>query len=206
MHVLFILSGAVCAAIAAILGSATPKELIYFLILILFFTFLLAFLVLSVAKFYISRIEFLNNTKIIAWGKYVPKNRKFPFVLSIVLGVIFGTLLIFQHVPYIYSLLLALALAFEALGLQICAIKRFDAANKNAFVLAHMGIFFNNNLKIFNGTTSGITSCERLDNKLNLTILNKKKENQITVCIPSEKLDEVDVFLKDIKDFFNEQE
>lgn len=206
MHILFILSGALCAVVAAILGSTTPKETIYFFLLILFFTFLLAFLFLSVAKFYISRIEFLNNTKIVAWGKYVPKKRKFPFVLSIILGFGFGAMLIIQRVDYIYSLLLALAFAFQALGWQICAIKRFDAANKNAFVLSHMGIFFNNKLTIFNGTTSGITNCEKSDNNLNLTILAKKKETKLSLEIPSYKTEEVDTFLKDMKEFFDGQE
>lgn len=206
MHVLFILSGALCAVVAAILSSATPKEFIYFLLLILFFTFLLAFLVLSVAKFYISRIEFLNNTKIVAWGNYSPKKRKFPFVLAIALGLLFGALLILQRAGYVYSLLLALALSFEMLGWQICALKRFDASNSYSFILAHMGAFIDGKLTIFNGSTSGITKCEKEDTKLNLTILNKKKESLISLEIPNDKLDEVDVFLKDMKEFFDGEE
>ena len=206
MNVLFILSGALCAIIAAILGSNTPKEAIYFIILIAFFTFLLAYLFLSVAKFYISRIEFLNNTKIVSWGTYSPKRRKFPFIVSGVAGLIFGILLIFQRVEYTYSLLLALALAFESLGWQLCALKRFDAANTSSFILAHLGMLYNNKISIFNRTTNGITSCKREENTLYLTVLNKKKERNLFIEIPEDKISEVDAFLIDMKEFFNGEE
>ncbi len=206
MYVLFILSGAICAILAAILGSTTPKEVIYFVILIAFFTFLLAYLILSVAKFYISRIEFLNNTKIVAWGDYSPKKRKFPYLVAIIAGLFLGSMLILQRVGYVYSLLLSLALAFEALGWQLCSIKRFDQANKYSFILAHLGMLYNNKISIFNGTTSGITNCAKEENSLNITVLNKKKQTNLLIEIPDNKLSEVDEFLTDMKEFFDGKE
>lgn len=206
MDILFILSGALCATVAAVLGSATPKEAIYFIILIIFFSFLLAYLVLSVAKFYISRIEFLKNTQIVAWGEYQPQKRKFPFFVAIFAGLLLGGTLIIQQVEYPFALLLALALAFETLGWQLCALKRYDASIQNAFVLSHLGIFFNGKPIIFNGTTSGITNCKKEDATLKLTILKNKKEKEFSFEIPDDKLLRVDEFLVDMKEFFDEQE
>ncbi len=210
MDILFLITGFICACITPFLHYEILgfKGLVYYLILVAFSFFVLAYAILSVYKFKIARIDYLQSKKIISWNikSEAKKQSYIPFVLSLIFGVCLGLFLAIQQVPFVSNLLLSLAFAFSCLGWWLMGIKRVNAKENTVdnFLLSHDGLIYNNTIYIFNGYSKGITAVNKENNKLNIEVINGKKQQTITLEIPEDKESEVDAFLVDLKEYFNQ--
>ena len=209
MDILFLLTGFICACIVPFLhyDFLLFKGTAYFLILIVFTFFVLAYTILSIFKFKIARVDYLLSKKIVSW-QMETKTKKpsiIPYVFSLFFGICLGVFLAIKSVTLLSNILLSLALAFTCLGWYLMGVKRYN--NKinetDSFLISHMGLIYNNEVYVFNGYSKGITSVKKEDKKLHLDLINGKKQSNIIVEIPDEKLAEVDAFLIDLKEYFN---
>ena len=167
MDILFLITGFICACITPflhydILGF---KGTAYFLILVVFAIFVLAYAILSIYKFKIARIDYLESKKIVSWNTTtdLKKQTKLPYILSLVFGVCLSVFLGIKQVPFLSNLLLSLALAFTCLGWWIMGIKRLTNKENSIdnFVLSHEGLIYNNSVNIFNGYSKGIVAVNK---------------------------------------------
>ena len=85
-------------------------------------------------------------------------------------------------------------------------IKRLKNKQKETdnFLLSHVGLIFNRKVSVFNGYSKGITAVNCENSKLNIELLNGKKQQIITVEVPKDKQAEVDAFLVDLKEYFSQ--
>lgn len=210
MDILFLITGFICASITPFLHYEILgfKGTLYFLILIAFSFFVLAYAILSNYKFKIARIDYLNSKKIISWNieQNDKKKSKIPYLFSLAFGVILGLFLAIKQVPFATNLLLSLAFSFSCLGWWLMGIKRLHNKEKETdnFLLSHMGLIYNNKVSVFNGYSKGIIGVNCENKKLNIELLNGKKQQIITVEIPMDKQSEVDAFLVDLKEYFSQ--
>ncbi len=210
MDILFLVTGFICACVTPFLhyDVLAFKGTLYFLILIVFAFFVLAYAILSFYKFKIAKIDYLNAKKIVSWNIEQPeqKSSKIPYVFSLIFGIALGVFLAIKQVPFTSNLLLCLALAFTCLGWWLMGIKRFiNKKNElDNFVLSHVGLIYKNKTSIFNGYSKGIVDVKIYENQLQLNILNGKKQETIKLDIPNDKKAEVDAFLVDLKEYFSQ--
>lgn len=210
MDILFLITGFICACITPFLHYEILgfKGIVYFLILIAFSFFVLAYAILSIYKFKIAKIDYLNSKKIISWNieQNQMKNSRLPYVFSLMFGVALGVFLAIKQVPFSSNLLLSLALAFSCLGWWLMGIKRLKNKEKETdnFLLSHVGLIYDNKVSVFNGYSKGITNVNCDNNNLNIELLNGKKQQIITVEIPKDKQAEVYAFLVDLKEYFSQ--
>ena len=157
-------------------------------------------------KLKISKIDYLKSKTIVSWMvDFTKTTSKVPYTLSLFLGIVFGVFVYFKNVGLIESILLSLACAFTVLGWWIMGEKRLELKqNENdSFILSHMGIIYKGKVDVFNGYSKGITEAKRIDNILILSVLKNRKCEEIKIDIPEEKSEEVDNFIKDLKDYFD---
>lgn len=210
MDILFLITGFICACITPFLHYEILgfKGIVYFLILIAFSFFVLAYAILSIYKFKIAKIDYLNSKKIVSWNIEQKQIRisKITYLLSLLFGIGLGVFLAIKQVPFLSNLLLSLALAFSCLGWWLMGIKRLNSKKNETdnFLLSHIGLIYNNKISVFNGYSKGIIGVNSENNKLNIELLNGKQQQTVTVEIPNDKQAEVDVFLVDLKEYFNQ--
>ena len=212
MYLLFLLTGIILACITPLINLEFlgTKGVAYCLIMIIFGVVVLGFMILSIFKFKISKIEFILKRTIVAW-EIENENQKQSvacYVVSLVCGIVLGAYLIFASAGLLNSILLALALAFTVLGLWLLGKKRFSDIKSAApnFVLSHIGLIYKNRVQIFNGYSKGIISAKEENNELILDLINGKKQEILRLPIPEEKKQDVTDFLTDLEEFFSGEE
>ncbi len=209
MDILFLITGFLFALIIPLLNLSFLgfKGFLYAFIMIIFAIVVLAYVILSIFKFQISKIDFLKNKVIVSWNAPTEekKKSKAPYVLSLVCGLLLGILIYFKSFNLIISILASLACAFTVLGWWLMGINRLNKKldETDTFLLSHLGMIFNGKVDVFNGYSKGITSASKKDNKLVLNILKHRKETEFVIDIPDNKINDVDEFLKDLKEFFD---
>ncbi len=210
MDIFFLITGFICASVVPFLYTEFLgfKGIAFYFIMVIFAFFLLAYVILSYFKFNIARFDYLVDKTIVSWNipKEDKKQSKFPYFISLFAGIILGIMLAINGVPVITNILLSLSCAFACLGWLLMGINRLN--NKKAccdnFVLSHMGLIYDNKETVFNGYTKGILGVKKEDNKLIVSILEKRKEKQISLDIPEDKISDVDAFITDLKDYFSD--
>lgn len=209
MDILFLITGFLCAALTPIinfdfLGS---KGILYSLIMIIFAVVVLAYVILSIYKFYISRIEYIESNIILSWDISVEskKSSKLPFAISLLAGIVLGIVLTLKGAGAVNSILLALACAFTVLGWWIMGQRRLDNKKSSlpTFVLSHIGIIYGNRIIVFNGYSKAVTAVKRDGALLKLNIINGKENYELDIDIPNEQISAVDDFLEDLEKHFN---
>ncbi len=209
MDILFLLTGIICACIVPFLhyNFLLFKGTAYFLILIVFAFFVLAYAILSIFKFKIARVDYLLSKKIVSWQmeSETKKASRVPYILSLFFGILLGAFLAIKSVDLLSNILLSLALAFTCLGWYLMGVKRYNNKIKetDSFLISHMGLIYNNKVYVFNGYSKGITGVKKENKELHLDLINGKKQSNIIIEIPDEKSAEVDAFLIDLKEYFN---
>ena len=209
MDILFLLTGCIFSFIVPIvnLNVLGFKGFVYCFIMILFSILVLAYTILSIYKYKISKIDYLKSKTIVSWdnGKPDTKNSRLPFIISLVSGLLLGIFVYFNSIGLLNSILLSLACAFIVLGWWLMGRKRLENKinSTDTFLLSHTGIIYNGKVEIFNGFSKGITSAKKEDNYLILTILKNKKQTELKFIIPSDKTDAVTSFLKDMNEYFS---
>ncbi len=208
MDILFLLTGFVCAIAVPLLNLEFLgfKGFLYSFIMIIFAFVVFSYVILSVFKLKISKIDYLKSKTIVSWNvEYTTKSSRLPYIISLILGILFGIFVYFKNVGLVASILLSLACAFTVLGWWLMGIKRLESkfSEINSFLLSHMGIIYKGKVDVFNGYSKGITEAKRKDNLLILSILKNKKNEEIKLDIPSEKSDEIDAFINDLKNYFD---
>ena len=208
MDILFLLTGFICALIVPLININFLgfKGFLYCFIMIIFAFVVLAYVILSVFKLKISKIDYLKSKSIVSWDvDYEKKSSNLPYILSLIFGILFGIFVYFKNIGLIASILLSLACAFTILGWWLMGINRINAKflEINSFLLSHMGIIYKGKIDVFNGYSKGITEAKRVDNTLILSILKNRKIEEIKLDIPSEKSEEVDAFINDLKNYFD---
>ncbi len=183
------------------------KGTLFFVIMILFGMLVLAYAILSIAKFKMAKYDFLLAKQIVSWEtgeRQDEKQTKLPYVISCACGAVSGCFLVVKETGMLCALLGALAVAFAVLGWWLMAIKRVNAkkAQMPGFVLSHQGLIINGRAEVFNGYSNGITHAANVGGVLKLTVLRKKEENVLSFDIPDDKVSQVDDFLKDLKEFY----
>lgn len=210
MDILFLITGFICACITPFLHYEILgfKGTVYFLILIAFSFFVLAYAILSFYKFKIAKIDFLNSQKIVSWNIEQTEKKKstLPYIFSLIFGIVLGAFLAIKQVPFVSNLLLSLALAFTCLGWWLMGGKRLYKKENETdnFLLSHIGLIIHNKVYVFNGYSKGITNVTSSNNNLNIELLNGKKQQSIIVEIPEDKKAEIDIFLADLKEYFSQ--
>lgn len=209
MDILFLITGFICASIVPFLNIDVLgfKGTVFYFIIVLFAFFVIAYVILSAFKFYITRIDYLANKTIVSWN--VPaeekKQIKFPYFISLTAGLLFGIMLAVNSVALLTNILLSLACAFTSLGWLLMGIKRLNLKKESIdnFVLSHMGLIYNGKATVFNGYSKGFLNVKKENDNLVICILENKKEKQLSLNIPENKSADVDAFLLDLKDYFN---
>jgi hypothetical protein len=185
------------------------KGLIYFVVIILFLVIVVAYVFLSAYKYKIAKIDFLNSNKIVSWNIEIEeKSSKTEYITSLIAGICLGVVLAVNGVFIVYNILLSLALAFIILGWWSVGKKRLQSKRNETdnFILSHMGLIYGDSVDVFDGYSKGILSVIREDNVLKISILKRKKQEEIIINIPDDKIADVDTFLKDLKEHFNNNE
>ncbi len=209
MDILYLLTGFVFALVIPIINIEFLglKGFIYSLLIIIFAFVVLAYVILSVFKLQISKIDYLKSKTIVSWNvtEQKKKETKRTYILSLLIGLIFGVFVYFKSYNLVISILASLACAFVNLGWWIMGIKRLDSKlnETDHFLLSHVGMIYNNKIDVFNGYSKGIINAERAEKLLILTLIKNKKQSEFRIEIPEEKINEVDDFLKDLSDYFN---
>ncbi len=209
MDIMFLITSFVCALLIPLTNRPVfgAKGTLFFIIMILFGMLVLAYAILSIAKFQMAKYDFLFAKKIVSWETGEAKEQKhskLPYMISCACGAVTGCFLVFKETGYLCALLGALAVAFAVLGWWLMAIKRVSAkkAQMPGFVLSHQGIIINGKAEVFNGYSKGITHASDENGTLKLTVLHKKEEAVLSFEIPDDKKQDVDDFLKDLKAFY----
>lgn len=209
MDILYLLTGFVFAFIIPLINIEFLglKGFVYSLLIIVFAFIVLAYVILSVFKLQISKIDYLKSKTIVSWNvtEQKKKETKKTYILSLLIGLIFGVFVYFKSYNLVISILASLACAFVVLGWWIMGIKRLDSKlnETDYFLLSHVGMIYNNKIDVFNGYSKGIINAERSEKLLILTLIKNKKQSEFKIEIPEEKINEVDDFLKDLSDYFN---
>lgn len=208
MDVLFLLTSFICAIIVPCIHYPILqfKGLAYSFILILFVYVVFAYVILSVYKLKIAKINYLDSKRIVSWDTNDEKNEsKKPYVFSLIVGLLFGIFVYFKGIGLFSAILFSLACAFAVLGWWLMGIKRLQSRLNDCgcFLLSHIGIIYNGNIEVFNGYSKGITSAKKENDYLILSILKNKAENELKIKIPENKIADIDIFLNDLKEFFN---
>ena len=211
MSLLYLLTGFIFALIVPILNFSALqiKGLIYFVVIILFLVIVVAYVFLSAYKYKIAKIDFLNSNKIVSWKiKIEEKSSKTEYIISLIAGICLGVVLAVNGVFIVYNILLSLALAFITLGWWSVGKKRLQSKRNETdnFILSHMGLIYGDSVDVFDGYSKGILSVIREDNVLKISILKRKKQEETVVNIPDDKIADVDTFLKDLEEHFNNNE
>ncbi len=211
MSVLYLITGFIFAITVPILefSQIGTKGFLYFLILIVFLIFMLSYVILSVYKFKIAKFEFLNSKKIVSWNiEDEPLKSKKHYYLSLLTGVVFGALISVKSSNLVYSIMFSLALTFVVLGWCTMGIKRLNdkISSIDNFLISHMGIICKNKAQVFDGYSKGILSIKKENNDLKIVIKKGRKLENITVCIPDDKINEVEAFLNDLKEHLTNNE
>jgi len=212
MDILYLISSLICAMTWCIGKNEYGFKLYAYIVIIeLFFMLVLAYLILSIAKFKIEKIKYLKERTIVGWDIEYESSKKehklLPYVISCICGLILGTALLFADFAYYKVVLLALALAFNILGWWIMAIKRVKSAKQSVpdFLLSHIGMIYGDRVSVFNGYSHGITRASVKDGKLLLTVLKKNIETEYAIAIPEDKKKNVDDFIIDLKEYFKNE-
>lgn len=209
MEILFLLTGLLCAVLVPIANLTLfgIKGVFFFLIMALFISAVIAYMTLSIAKFFIAKLDFLRSSTIVSWNLPQKDNKKtsfLPYCISAAAGITVGIFLRIQRVDVTSTLLVTLAVAFELLGWWLVAQKRVQTKLQEVpdFLLSHMGLIFNGKMSVFNGYSKGITQVEAKDNTLSLSIKKRKQQFTLRLDIPSEKTDDVQAFIADMNEYF----
>ena len=211
MDILFLLTGFLCACAVPLcdLAAFDGKALAFYYIMAVFFTFVLAYVILAFYKYRMARLSFLKSQTLLAWETDEPTQKKksrLPYVLCCAFGLVLGIAMLFTDANRWSIVLFSLALAFVSLGWVLMGQKRLAAKQKEipGFLLSHMGLIQNGKARLFDGYTRGIKSMTRKDNELILVILNRKKEETLRMIIPDGQADTVDAVIADVKAFMGE--
>ncbi len=211
MDILFLVLGTlIWLAIPCIeYGVLGGKVALFIAIMVLFFVFVIAYGILSVYKYFMAKLNCIVQNKIVEWDNgFVYKNKSVltEFIFCGIFGILVGTVMIIKGISYLPSLCGAVGGAFVSFGWVLLGTKRIDKIKNGVqgFFLSHVGLIYNGKAEYFNGTTKGILSAEEKDGYLVLEILCKKKTETLKVQIPDDKKDDVNKFIADMKDFFNE--
>ncbi len=126
---------------------------------------------LSIAKFFIAKLDFLHSNTIISWNlkeKTEKKASSLPYGISAASGLLVGIFLCVQRVDVTSTIFITLAVAFELLGWWLIAQRRVqDKLNEVPdFLLSHMGLILNKKMSVFNGYSKGITQVAVKGSKL----------------------------------------
>ena len=206
MDILFLITSFIFAIPLMNISFLGVKGFIYAFIMILFAFVVFAYVILSIYKLKISKIDYLKSKCIVSWNiEREKKNSKLPYVISLISGLAFGVFVYFKNIGLISSILLALACAFCVLGWWLMGIKRLECKlnETDSFLLAHTGLIYKDEICIFNGFSKGITSAKKENSTLVLSMLKRKKNTEIKLNIPENKINDVDEFLKDLNEFFD---
>ncbi len=209
MYLLYLLTGIILACITPILNFEFlgAKGVAYCLIMILFGIVVLGFLILSIYKFKISKIDYITKRTIVSWEIEEENEKKSYacYVVSLACGIALGAYLIFSSAGLLNSILLSLALAFTVLGLWLLGKKRFNDTKSSvpSFVLSHIGLIYGDRIELFNGISKGIINAKEENGELVLDLINGKKQENLRLAIPEDKKQEVADFLTDLNEFFS---
>lgn len=210
MDLLFLFTGLVCGVLVPVLNGSLlgTKGVIFWIIMVLFFAFVLAYVVLGYAKSKCAKINYIAANKIVAWntGETGKKKSLVPAgTVCIVSGTALGVYFIVSGAGYLTALLGALSLCFVLFGWYLVGQKRIkNKLNEYPdFLLSHGGMIFKGKAELFDGATRGILDAKTENNSLCLDILRKKERERISLPIPEENRAETEDFIKDMKEFFN---
>lgn len=210
MDIMFLVTGLLCGIAVPIINSSSlgAKGVAFWIIMVLFFAFVLAYVILGYAKSRCAKISYIAANKIVAWntGEKGKKKSLIPAgVICILSGILLGVYFFVLNAGYLTALLSALSLAFIAFGWYLMGQKRIK--NKFSeypdFLLSHGGMIFKGKAELFDGATKGILNAETDKNFLCLDVLRKKQQEKISLPIPEEFMGETEEFIKDMKEFFN---
>lgn len=210
MDILFLITGIICGVCAPIAQNTDLNVTLFWIIMALFAVFILAYTILAIAKSRIAKINFIASCRIIGWNTGLKKEKKMPitlYVTVIICGTVLGIFILQNGGNFIVSLLASLALTFTSIGWVLMGQKRTEKvlSDYTDFMLSHNGMIYLGKAELFDGVFSGITDVLLKDKTLCLTVLKRKKERKISLSVPEECLEETENFLKDMKEFFNEQ-
>lgn len=211
MDVLFLLTGFLCACAVPLcdLAAFDGKSLAFYYIMAVFFTFVLAYVILSFYKYRMARLSFLKSQTLLSWETDEPapaKKNLLPYILCCAFGLILGIALLFTDAGRWSIVLFSLAVAFISLGWVLMGQKRLKAKLQEipGFLLSHMGLIQNGKARLFDGYTRGIKSMTRENHELILVILNRKTEETLRMIIPDGQADAVDAVIADVNAFMRE--
>lgn len=212
MDILFLITGFIFAIIIPIINIELLrfKGFLYAFLIIVFAIVVLAYVILSIYKFKISKIEYVKSKTIVSWN--IPSNEnkrsRNHFIFSLIFGVLFGIFIYFKSFDLILSILSSLAFSFTTLGWWLMGIRRLNTKlnETDSFVLSHIGLIFNGKTDVFNGYSKGIICAEKINDTLILNLLKNKKEQQLKIEIPQDKIGDIDAFLKDMNEYFSGEE
>ena len=209
MEILFLFTGLLCAMLVSVtnLSLFGVKGVFFFLIMAVFISAVIAYMTLSIAKFFIAKLDFLRSSTIVSWNLPQKDDKKpsfLPYCISAAAGIVIGIFLRIQRVEVTITLLITLAVAFELLGWWLVAQKRVQTKLQEVpdFLLSHMGLIFNGKMSVFNGYSKGITQVEAKDEFLSLTIKKRKQQYTLRLEIPPDKTGDVQAFITDMNDYF----
>lgn len=209
MEILFLLTGLLCALLVPVSHFTLfgIKGVFFFLIMALFLSAVMAYMTLSIAKFYIAKLDFLRSNTIISWNleqKTEEKASLLPYPVSAAAGILVGVFLRLQSVDVTSTILITLAVAFELLGWWLIAQKRVQSKLEEVpdFLLSHMGLILNKRMSVFNGYSKGITQVSVKDSSLSLTVKKHRQEDTLSIDIPADKMEAVQGFITDMNDYF----
>ncbi len=209
MDILFLLIGLLCALLVPVFHFTLfgIKGVFFFFIMALFLSAVMAYMTLSIAKFFIAKLDFLHSNTIISWNlkeKTEKKASSLPYGISAASGLLVGIFLCVQRVDVTSTIFITLAVAFELLGWWLIAQRRVqDKLNEVPdFLLSHMGLILNKKMSVFNGYSKGITQVAVKGSKLSLTVKKHRREDTISIDIPADKMEDVQNFLTDMNEYF----
>ncbi|MBP5662470.1 MAG: hypothetical protein J6X30_04890 [Clostridia bacterium] len=209
MEWLFLVTGLFSAALLPVLAPTgfEPKALLYYALMVLFAEIVLAYGVLSYAKYRNAKLRYLLSRAIVSWEteRPLPKRLFLPYLVSLLFGILLTVLMRINGMDFLTTLLLSLAAAFSLLGWMLMAQKRILRALADApsFVLAHNGMVNAGKAEVFNGTSRGVIKAGEADGNLCLTVLRGKKTEELLLPIPDDKRQAVTDFLTDMKEYFD---
>lgn len=209
MDILFLLIGLLCALLVPVFHFTLfgIKGVFFFFIMALFLSAVMAYMTLSIAKFFIAKLDFLRSNTIISWNLKEKTEKKasfLPYGISAASGLLVGIFLCVQRVDVTSMIFITLAVAFELLGWWLIAQSRVqDKLNEVPdFLLSHMGLILNKKMSVFNGYSKGITQVAVKGSKLSLTVKKHRREDTISIDIPADKMEDVQNFLTDMNEYF----
>lgn len=209
MEILFLLTGLLCALLVPLsqLTLFGTKGVVFFFIMALFLSAVMAYMTLSIAKFLIAKLDFLRSNTIVSWNleqKAEKKTSPLPYAVSAAAGILVGVFLRIQRVDVTSTLLITLAVAFELLGWWLIAQKRVQNKLEEVpdFLLSHMGLILNGKMSVFNGYSKGIINVDVQKETLVLTVKKHRQESAISLKIPADQTEAVQNFIADMNDYF----